>query len=81
MNILSQQNVPPSKITVKIKTNDTTIKEDFLIYDSYSVNYDDILLNELVSITASKYAGELVEPDITITSKITWVRDGVQKAK
>jgi hypothetical protein len=76
---LDRLKVPPSKIIVKIKTDDTTIKEEFLIYDMYSTHYDDILLNEIVNITAAKYAGELVDADITITCKITWVKDGKKK--
>lgn len=73
------QNIPPTKVTVKLKTEEVTVKEDFLLYGSYTTTYDDVTLNELIDCTLRKYAGELIDPDITITSKITWVRDGQEK--
>jgi hypothetical protein len=76
-----KKNIPVSNITVKIKTEDTTIREDFLMYNTYSADYDDPVLNELVDCTLRRYAGELVDPDITITSKITWAKDVREKAK
>jgi hypothetical protein len=62
----------PTKVTVKIKTEDATIREDFLIYDAYTVDYNDSVLNEVVNMTASKYKGTLADADITITTKLTW---------
>lgn len=73
--IPSQPKPPPAKVTVKIKTEDTTIKEEFLIYDGFALHYDDPVLKMMVEMTEAKYSGKLVDPDITITSKLTWVKD------
>ena len=66
-----------SNITVRIKTEETTLKEEFLIYDPYAMSYDDPVLCGLVETTLKKYSGELLNPDITIGIKITWVHNGL----
>lgn len=78
--IQTNQRVPVSQITVRIKSDDTTIKERFLIYDKYTVHYDDPVLKTCIDITKKKYAGTLVDPDIVVTSKLTWEEDVEQEA-
>ena len=68
-------NIPPSKITVKIKASDATLKEDFLIYDAYTMSYDDIVLNEIINMTLAHYRGSLEDCEITVTSRVTWAKD------
>lgn len=59
-------------VTVRIKSEDTTLKKDFLVYEIFALDHDDPVLNRLINETKAEYKGELIEPDIRVTSKMEW---------
>jgi hypothetical protein len=61
------------EVTVKIRSEETTITEKFLIYEPILLAQDDKTLRELVASTMSKYQGELTDPDIVVKIKMTWM--------
>lgn len=62
----------PTEIKVRVKSEDTTLTEDFLSYDPITLSRDDIYLSKMVTDVLSKYHGELKQPDIVIKAKFTW---------
>jgi len=71
------------KVTVRIKTDDTTIKKDFLEYNVYTMSHDDPILKKMVDQTIAEYKGELIDPEVTITPKFVWLNlnDKIEKTE
>jgi hypothetical protein len=61
-----------AKVTVKIKSDDTTIKEDFLEYEEFSISQEDPILKGMIYQTKQKFKGELNDCDTQVSIKLTW---------
>lgn len=60
------------KVSIRIKSDDLTFKEDYLVYSPITISHEDKMLMQLVKQTMDKVKGELNNPDIIITAKLTW---------
>ena len=61
------------EVTIKIRSDETTISEKFLIYEPLLLSPDDKTLKELVASVLSKLNDiQLSDPEIVIKIKMTW---------
>lgn len=60
------------EVTVKIKDDDLTLTERFLVYDPFTLSHDDEKLKKMVDNTIKKHSGQFSNPDILIKIKYTW---------
>lgn len=61
-----------SEIKIKIKDEEVTMTEQFLCYDAYSIAKNDEMLAGLIEQVKSKFTKVLVDPEITVSIKISW---------
>jgi hypothetical protein len=78
---MNNSHIPVTKATVRIKTDDIVIKEDYLLYDTYQMRYDDTMLNEIIGSTRAKCTTDLADADTTLTLKIVWMKDAPRNEK
>lgn len=60
-----------SEVKVTIKDEDTTISEQFLVYEPFTISSEDPTMLSMVKQTRDKVVGSLVDPDIIIRIKMT----------
>jgi hypothetical protein len=60
------------EITVKIKSEDTTIAEKFLVYEPFLVSPDDPFLKDMIGKTLTKTKEPLVDPEIIVKINCFW---------
>lgn len=59
----------PTEIKVKIKSEDVKLTEDFHTYEPFTVSSDDPYLQKICRDTLSKFSGDLIDPEISLTIK------------
>lgn len=77
MEVIKAHNAPPSTIVIKMKKDDTVLKQEHLVYDEYEISYDDPLLKRLIYKLAEDFPvkGAPNEPfcdEINVTIKMVW---------